>query len=95
MDNSVQVKEEHGSLKLFLIALKYEEHNWEVIGDFEMGLSWWVSKATLPSFHVIFIIGTVVLSRILPKRTEFSVESNIVKWERLLDLRKYYFLLYT
>ena len=36
MAHSVHVKEEYTSVKMLLSALKYDDYEWEVIGDFKM-----------------------------------------------------------
>ena len=36
MAHSVHLKEEYTSVKMLLSAMKYDDYEWEVIGDFKM-----------------------------------------------------------
>lgn len=91
MAHSVHLKEDYSSVKMLLSALKYDKYGWEVIGDFKMVsflmglqggftkfpcfLCLWDSRDTNAHYH----------KRDWPKRTEFSIGKNNIKWEPLVD----------
>ena len=84
--HSVYLKENYANAKTLLIALKYDQFNWQVIGDFKMVaflmnlqsgftefpcyLCHWDSKNTTAHYH----------RRIWPERTEFSFGKSNVKY---------------
>src|SRR5271163_2951357 len=92
--HSVHLKEDYTSVKMLLSALKYNDHGWEVVGDFKMvsflmGLQGGFTK--FPCFLCLWDSrGTEAhyRRRDWPQRTEFSVGMNNVKWEPLIDPRK-------
>lgn len=89
--HSAYLKEEYHNVKRLLKLLKYEQHGWEVIGDFKMVaflmglqggftkfpcyLCLWDSRNTKEHYH----------KRYWPKRTEFTVGEHNIKWEPLVD----------
>jgi hypothetical protein len=92
--HSVHLKEDYTSVKMLLSALKYNDHGWEVIGDFKMvsflmGLQGGFTK--FPCFLCLWDSRDTEAHyrrRDWPERTEFSVGMNNVKWEPLIDPRK-------
>ena len=94
MAYSVHLKEHYTSVKMLLSALKYDDYEWEVIGDFKMvsllmGLQgsftkipcffcFWDSRDTTVHYH----------RKDWPQRTEFSVGKSNVKWEPLIEPQK-------
>lgn len=92
--HSVHLKEDYTSVKMLLSALKYNDHGWEVIGDFKMvsflmGLQGGFTK--FPCFLCLWDSRDTEAHyrrRDWPQRTEFSVGMNNVKWQALIDPRK-------
>ena len=92
--HSVHLKEDYTSVKMLLSVLKYNDHGWEVIGDFKMvsflmGLQGGFTK--FPCFLCLWNSRDTEAHyrrRDWPERTEFSVGMNNVKWEPLIDPRK-------
>ena len=90
MAHSVHLKEDYTSVKMLLSALKYDNYEWEVIGDFKMVsflmglqggftifpcfLCLWDSRDTKAHYH----------RKDWPQRTEFSLGKRPVKWEPLI-----------
>ena len=80
--------------KTLLIALKCDQFNWQVIGDFRMVaflvglqggftifpcyLCLWDSRDTIANCH----------RRIWPKQTEYSIGYSNIKWDPLIDSTK-------
>jgi hypothetical protein len=92
--HSVHLKEEYQNVKKLLTALKYEEYEWEVIGDFKMvsflmGLQGGYIK--FPCYLCLFDSRDTAahyVKKNWPQRTEFSTGRNNVKWEPLIKSEK-------
>ena len=85
------LEENYTNVKTLVVALKCDQFNWQVIGDFRMvaflvGLQGgftkfpyyfcqWDSRYTTAHYH----------RRIWPKRTEYSVGYSNIKWNPLID----------
>ena len=94
MTHSVHLKEDYTSVRMFLSALKYDDYEWEVIGDFKMVsflmdlqggftkflcfLCPWDSRDTAAHYH----------RKDWPQWTKFSAGKSNVKWEPLIEPRK-------
>ncbi|CAK8690383.1 unnamed protein product [Clavelina lepadiformis] len=92
--HSVHLKENYENVKTLLNVLKYDQYNWEVIGDFKMvaflmgmqggftkypcHLCLWDSRATTEHYK----------KQIWPKRNEFVVGEKNVKQTRLINPNK-------
>ena len=90
----MHLEENYTNVKSLLIALKCDQFNWQVIGDFRMVaflvvlqdgftrfpryLCHWDSGNTIANYH----------RRIWPKRTEYSVGYSNIKWDPLIDSTK-------
>lgn len=88
--HSVSLKEDNYSVKLLLAALKYNEHKWEIIGDFKMVafllalqggfikfqcfLCFWDSRATSDHYR----------RKNWDPQTEFVVGTRNIMWEPLV-----------
>ena len=92
--HSVHLKEDYTSVKMLLSALKYNDHGWEVIGNFKMVSFLMDLQGGFTKFPCFLCLwdsqDTEAHSRRRdwPERNEFSVGMNSVKWEPLIDPRK-------
>lgn len=92
--HSVHLKEGYENVKRLLRLVKYEEHDWEVIGDFKMigfltglqggftkhpcFLCYWDSRATARHYE----------TKDWPSRTGFVIGEKNVKWQPLVEQEK-------
>ena len=92
--HSVHLKEEYQNVKTLLTVLRYEEYEWEVIGDFKMvsflmGLQGGYTK--FPCYLCLFDSRDSeahYVKKDWPQRTEFSIGRNNVKWGPLVKPEK-------
>ena len=88
------MKEEYQNVKILLSALKYDQFNWEVIGDFKMvavlmGLQGGFTK--FPCYLCLWDSRNTSLhyeKRTWPLRTGYEVGAHNVKQEPLVEPRK-------
>ena len=91
--HSVTLKEYYYSVKVLLEALKYDEHKWEIIGDFKMVAFLLGLQAGFIKFQCFLCLwGSRATSehyrrKNWEQRTEFVVGSRNVMWEPLVDPR--------
>ena len=94
MTHPVHLKEDYTSANMLLGALKFDNYQWEIIGDFKMVLflmvlqsgftkficflCLWDSRDTTADYH----------RKDWPQSTEFSVGKSRVKWEPLIETQK-------
>ena len=92
--HSAHRKEEYQNIKILLSALKYDQFNWEVIGDFKMvavlmGLQGGFTK--FPCYLCLWDSRNTSLhyeKRTWPLMTGYEVGSHYVKQEQLVEPRK-------
>ena len=92
--HSVQMKENYENVKMLLSALRYDQYNWEVIGDFKM-------VAFLMGFNKVFTKFPCYLclwdsrntnfhyhKRNWPPRSSYDIETHNVKHKPLVKPKK-------
>ncbi len=92
--HSVHMKEEYQNLKALLTALKYDEFNWDVIGDFKMvallmGLQGGFTR--FPCYSCLWDSRDTVQHYVTgnwPLRTGYSIGTQNVKHEPIVDPAK-------
>lgn len=88
--HSVHLKENYESVKILLEALKYQEYNWQLIGDFKivgflMGLQGGYTK--YPCYLCLWdsrADAEHYVRQAWPERTDFQVGRQNVKWEPIV-----------
>ncbi len=92
--HSVHMKENYDSVKILLDAVKYDEYNWQLIGDFKMveflmGLQSGYTK--FPCYLCLWdsrADAKHYIQRSWPERTEFCIGKQNVKFSSIVEAEK-------
>ena len=92
--HSVHMKENYDSVKILLDAVKYDEYNWQLIGDFKMvrflmGLQSGYTK--FPCYLCLWdsrADAKHYIQRSWPERTEFCIGKQNVKFSSIVKAEK-------